>query len=74
VRWFDLSEDIALLCASAFNTGIHVRICSFVSNEDSLSIFCCTGKKDFVILTKSFVKIGITKTFSYNNKMFSSVN
>ena len=32
------------------------------------------GKKGFVILTKSFVKIGITKTFCYNNKMFSSIN
>ena len=31
------------------------------------------GKKCFVILTKSFVKIGIAKTFCYN-KMFSSVN
>jgi len=26
------------------------------------------GKKGFVILTKSFVKIGITKTFPYNKK------
>jgi len=33
------------------------------------------GKKGFVILTKSFVKIGITKTFCFNSKiMFSSVN
>ena len=32
------------------------------------------GKKGFVILTKSFVKIGITKTFCYNNKVLSSVN
>ena len=32
------------------------------------------GKKGFVILTKSFVKIWITKTFYYNNNMFSSVN
>jgi len=32
-------------------------------------------KKGFVILTKSFVKIGITKMFFfYNNKMFSSIN
>jgi len=31
------------------------------------------GKKGFVIIKKSFVKIGITKTFCYN-KMFSSVN
>ena len=30
-------------------------------------------KKGFVILTKSFVKIEITKTFCYN-KMFSFVN
>jgi len=32
------------------------------------------GKKGFVILTKSFVKIGVTKTFCYNNKLLSSVN
>jgi len=32
------------------------------------------GKKGFVMLTKSFVKIWIAKTFCYNNKMFSSVN
>jgi len=30
-------------------------------------------KKGFVVLTKSFVKIGIAKTFCYN-KMFSSIN
>ena len=28
----------------------------------------------FVIPTKSFVKIGITKIFCYNNKMFSSID
>jgi len=28
------------------------------------------GKQGFVILTKSFVKIGITRTFCYNHKMF----
>ena len=32
------------------------------------------GKKGFVIPTKSLVKIGITKIFCYNNKMFSSIN
>ena len=32
------------------------------------------GKKDFVIPTKSFVKIGMIKIFCYNNKIFSSVN
>jgi len=31
-------------------------------------------RKCFVIPTKSFVKIGITKIFCYNNKMFSSIN
>jgi len=30
--------------------------------------------KGFVMPTKSFVKIGITKIFCYNNKMFSSTN
>jgi len=32
------------------------------------------GIKGFVIQTKSFVKTGITKTFCYSNKMFSSIN
>ena len=32
------------------------------------------GIKGFVITTKSFVKIGITKIFCYNNKTFSSIN
>jgi len=32
------------------------------------------GIKGFVKPTKSFVKIGITKVFCYNNKMFSSIN
>jgi len=32
------------------------------------------GIKGFVTPTKSFVKIGITKIFCYNKKMFSSIN
>jgi len=32
------------------------------------------GVKGFVIPTKSFVKIGITKIFCYINKLFSSTN
>jgi len=32
------------------------------------------GEKGFVIPTKSFVKIGLTKIFCCNNKMFSSIN
>jgi len=39
-----------------------------------LSYLECHGRKGFVIPTKSFVKIRITKIFCYNNKMFSSVN
>jgi len=31
-------------------------------------------KKGCVIPTKSFVKIGMTKVFCYNNKRFSSIN
>jgi len=31
------------------------------------------GRKGFVIPTKSFVKIGITKVFCYNTKMLSSI-
>jgi len=37
-------------------------------------VFEAHGKKGFVVPTKSFVKIGITKIFCYNNKMFSSIN
>jgi len=32
------------------------------------------GKEGFVIPTKSFVKIGITKIFCYIYKMFGSIN
>jgi len=32
------------------------------------------GIKGFGIPTKSFVKIGITKIFCYNHKMFGSIN
>jgi len=32
------------------------------------------GIEGFVIPTKAFVKIGITKMFCYNNKIFSSIN
>jgi len=41
-----------------------------------LLLFCLLlhGIKGFVIPTKSFVKIEITKMFCYNNKMFSSIN
>jgi len=31
-------------------------------------------EKKIVITTKSFVKIGITKIFCYNNKIFGSIN
>jgi len=36
--------------------------------------FISHGRKGFVIPTKSFVKIGITKIFCYNNERFSSIN
>ena len=40
----------------------------------NLAVRCSLhGKKDFVILTKSFVK-GIAKIFCYYNKIFSSIN
>jgi len=32
------------------------------------------GKEGFVIPTKLFVKVGMTKIFCYNNKMFGSIN
>jgi len=37
-------------------------------------VFVLQGIKGFVIPTKSFVKIGITKIFCYDNKMFSPIN
>jgi len=43
-----------------------------VLNSDGMSRV--HGKRDFVIPTKSFVKIGITKIFCYNNEMFGSIN
>ena len=45
-----------------------------VPQKDALTFKLTHGIKGFVIPTKSFVKIGITKIFCYNNKMFSSIN
>jgi len=45
-----------------------------LKNVSNLKGFYEHGIKGFVIPTKSFVKIGITKLFCYNNKMFSSIN
>jgi len=50
------------------------------SFRKSLGPKCCTcekkvhGIKGFVIPTKSFVKIGLTKIFCFINKMFSSID
>jgi len=45
------------------------------ANRIRLACFKSThGIKGFVTPTKSFVKIGITKIFCYNNKMFSSID
>jgi len=41
---------------------------------DDLNVERMHGIKGFVIPTKLFFKIGITKIFCYNNKMFSSIN
>jgi len=43
-------------------------------HESGRHFYLVHGKKGFGILTKSFVKISITKTFCYNNKVFSSVS
>ena len=62
---------------------LDVTVGGFVlSWKDPLSLFSVqlfsfalpSRKKGFVIPTKTFVKIGITKNFCYNNKMFSSIN
>jgi len=42
--------------------------------EGGMGRYSSHGIKGFVIPTKLFVKIGIAKTFCYNNKMFSSIN
>jgi len=42
--------------------------------KQELFLTVLTRKKGFVIPTKSFVKIGITKIFCNNNKMFGSIN
>jgi len=41
--------------------------------EPIISEFVLHGKKGFVIPTKSFVKIWMTKIFCYDNKMFNSI-
>ena len=43
-------------------------------NEGKPNLQNCTEKKGFVMPTKSFVKIGITKIFCYNIKQFGSIN
>jgi len=48
------------------------RLCNMLVRLYSFS-YGDHGKKGFVIPTRSFVKIGITKIFCYN-KMFSSIN
>ena len=42
--------------------------------DHSWFLFFAHGRKCFIIPTKSFVKIGITKIFCYNNKMCSSIS
>ena len=41
---------------------------SVIQDQTRADIWKKSGKKGFVILTKSFVKIGIAKTFCYNKK------
>ena len=54
------------------------NIAAFPSSEKyafvRLSQIYLHGGKGFVIPTKALVKMGITKIFCYNNKMFSSIN
>jgi len=47
---------------------------SYIANEAPLTLGIPHGIKGFVIPTKSFVKIGITKIFCYSNEVFSSIN
>ena len=54
-------------------SSVSVCLCALVASLIRSAALVQHGKKGFVILTKSFVKIGITKTFCYN-KMLSSVN
>ena len=51
------------------------RFCSTTKVEETKATsVLLTEKKSFVIPSKSFVKIGKTNIFCYNNKMFSSIN
>ena len=44
-----------------------------ITSSKSVKRFQMHGIKGFVIPTKSFVTIGTTKVFCYNNKMISSI-
>jgi len=63
------SETERVLVFSQFPPPLHSIFLCFVT----ICMKFVHGKKGFVIPTKSFVKIGITKIFCYN-KMFGSIN
>jgi len=58
-----------LLLRSAYVASFYVLIKGWKTKHGNVH-----GQKSFVMLTKSFVKVEIAKTFCYNNKMFSSIN
>jgi len=56
------------------DSGATLTVFFFTPKKQILAISILHGKKSFVIPTKSFVKIGITKIFCCNNKIFGSMN
>ena len=71
---FMLIEDLILGQNNIFRVLILLYFSTQTNSKTFLRLKISRGKKGFVIPTKSFVKIGIGKTFCYNNKMFSSIN
>ena len=71
-NYFDIKKTGALISPEQ-----HSFMALWREGGDCPNVNCGSlmhGERGFVILTKSFVKIGITKTFCHNNKMFRSVN
>jgi len=69
--YFFFFPDVFLICMVASPHDINRTPLSL---PVLVFVFFLPGKNGFVMPTKSFVKIGITKLFCYNNEMFSSIN
>jgi len=70
---FYFRRNSGAIYISFFDTG-RKRGIPYINCFDTGRKRCIHEKEEFVIPTKSFFKIGMTKIFCYTNKMFSSTN